>query len=210
MIKSRPRSTIHPTMATSVLPAFRCVALAILAIVLSACNTDPRIGAESVAVDRAAERETLMALERKWSDMYAQGDVDGIAELLSVESIFSRARAQSSRRARRRGGADQRAHGRRGSRRRVGLVGAAKRIDIGVRGYGLRLRSGYIDAGRRLRHRRLVSGGMDQREWRVESGGRYFQLNMFAWNTRLSNSADTAITGDTGCDANDTKLGAPG
>ena len=29
-----------------------------------------------------------MALEQKWSDMYGQGDVDGIAELLAKESIL--------------------------------------------------------------------------------------------------------------------------
>ena len=29
-----------------------------------------------------------MALEQKWSDMYGQGDVDGIAELLTKESIL--------------------------------------------------------------------------------------------------------------------------
>ena len=68
--------------------AFRCAALPILAIVLSGCNTDPQIDAESVAADLAAERETLMALERNWSDMYGQGDVDGIAALLAKESIL--------------------------------------------------------------------------------------------------------------------------
>jgi ketosteroid isomerase-like protein len=68
--------------------AFRCAALPILAIVLSGCNTDPQTDAESVAADLAAERETLMALERNWSDMYGQGDVDGIAALLAKESIL--------------------------------------------------------------------------------------------------------------------------
>ena len=68
--------------------AFRCAALAILAIVLSGCNTDPQIDAESVAADLAAERETLMALERNWSDMYGQGDVGGIAALLAKEPIL--------------------------------------------------------------------------------------------------------------------------
>jgi len=29
-----------------------------------------------------------MALERKWSDMYGQGDVDGIAELLAEDSVL--------------------------------------------------------------------------------------------------------------------------
>ena len=65
MIKSRPRSTLRLSMATAVRPAFRCAALAILAIVLSACKTDPQTDAKSVAVDFAAERETIMALEKK-------------------------------------------------------------------------------------------------------------------------------------------------
>ena len=88
MIKSLARYTLGLSIATAVLPAFRYSALAILAMLLSACNTDPQIDAESVAADLAAERQTLMALERKWSDMYGQGDVDGIAALLAKESIL--------------------------------------------------------------------------------------------------------------------------
>ena len=88
MIKAPLRSTLHLIMAIAVQPVFRCAALAALAMLLSACNTDPQIDVESVAIDTAAERQTLMALEQKWSDMYGQGDVDGIAALLSKDSIL--------------------------------------------------------------------------------------------------------------------------
>jgi len=40
------------------------------------------------SLNPAAERETLMALERKWSDMYGRGDVEGIAALLAEDSVL--------------------------------------------------------------------------------------------------------------------------
>jgi len=44
-----------------------------LAVLLAACNTDAQTGTGTAEL--AAERETLMALERKWSDLYGRGDV---------------------------------------------------------------------------------------------------------------------------------------
>ena len=77
-----------PLTGTALMPALRLTAMIILTIALSACNSEPQADAESAAIDFAAERETLMALERAWSDMYGQRDVDGIAELLAEESIL--------------------------------------------------------------------------------------------------------------------------
>ena len=77
-----------PLIGTALMPASRLVAMVILAITLSACNSGPQSDAESAAVDSAAERETLMALEREWSGMYGEGNVDGIAGLLANESVL--------------------------------------------------------------------------------------------------------------------------
>lgn len=63
-------------------------AVAWLTLALSACGTDPETDVRSAEVDVAAERETLMALEREWSQMYGEGDVDGIGALLAEESIL--------------------------------------------------------------------------------------------------------------------------
>ena len=65
------------------MPILRCAFSVLLAAALGACNTDAQTGTASAELDAAAERDTLMAMERKWSDMYGQGDVDGIAELLA-------------------------------------------------------------------------------------------------------------------------------
>lgn len=62
--------------------------MVVLTIVLGACGSEPQTDSESAAVDFAAERETLMALEREWSAMYGQRDVDGIAALLASESVL--------------------------------------------------------------------------------------------------------------------------
>ena len=68
------------------MPILRCAFAALLAATLGACNTDTQ--PDTGSAELAAERDTLMALERKWSDMYGQGDVDGIAELLSEDSVL--------------------------------------------------------------------------------------------------------------------------
>jgi len=60
----------------------------LLSPVLSSCNPDPQNKTGSAAVHLAEEREALMALERKWSELYGQGDVEGIAELLAEESVL--------------------------------------------------------------------------------------------------------------------------
>jgi len=60
----------------------------LLTILLGACNAGLQADTESNEVDLAAERETLMALERDWSAMYGQGDVEGIAALLAEESVL--------------------------------------------------------------------------------------------------------------------------
>jgi ketosteroid isomerase-like protein len=62
--------------------------LIFLSLVLSACNTDAQNDTGSTAVNHAEEKETLMALERKWSDLYGQRNVDGIAELLAEKSVL--------------------------------------------------------------------------------------------------------------------------
>lgn len=77
-----------PLTASTLMPVLRLAALVLLTIPLGACDADPQIDADSAPVDPAAERETLMALERAWSDMYGRGDVDGIAALLAGESVL--------------------------------------------------------------------------------------------------------------------------
>lgn len=68
------------------MPILRCALAVLLAAALGACNTDTQLDTSSAEL--AAERDTLMALERKWSDMYGQGDVDGIANLLAEDSVL--------------------------------------------------------------------------------------------------------------------------
>lgn len=77
-----------PLPGTALTPASRLAAMVTLTITLSACDSGPQTDAEPAAVDFAAERETLMALERQWSGMYGEGDLDGIAELLANESVL--------------------------------------------------------------------------------------------------------------------------
>lgn len=64
------------------------IGLMVLSIMFSACSTDRQNNSGSAAVDLSKEREALMTLERKWSDLYGQGDVEGIAELLAEESVL--------------------------------------------------------------------------------------------------------------------------
>jgi len=77
-----------PLTGTALMPVLHLVPMAILSIALSACNSGPQTDAKSAVVDLAAERETLMALERDWSSMYGQRDVDGIAALLASQSVL--------------------------------------------------------------------------------------------------------------------------
>jgi len=70
------------------MPILRGAFALLLAVALGACNTDAQTDTGSAGLDPPAERETLMTLERKWSDMYGQGDVDGIAELLAEDSVL--------------------------------------------------------------------------------------------------------------------------
>jgi len=53
-----------PLTGTALMPVLHLVPMAILSIALSACNSGPQTDAKSAVVDLAAERETLMALER--------------------------------------------------------------------------------------------------------------------------------------------------
>src|SRR6056297_1874431 len=77
-----------PLTGTALMPVLRLAPIAILTIALSACNSGPQTDAESAVVDVASEEETLMELEREWSGMYGQRDVDGIAALLASESVL--------------------------------------------------------------------------------------------------------------------------
>jgi len=70
------------------MPILHCAFAVLLAAALGACNTDAQTDTRSAGFEPAAERDTLMALERKWSDMYGQGDVDGISELLARDSVL--------------------------------------------------------------------------------------------------------------------------
>src|SRR6056297_3721672 len=66
------------------MPILRIAFAVLLAAALSACETDAQTDTGSAGL----ERETLMALERKWSDMYGRGDVEGIAALLAEDSVL--------------------------------------------------------------------------------------------------------------------------
>ena len=66
------------------MPILRGALALLLAVALGACNTDAQTDTGSAGL----ERETLMALERKWSDMYGRGDVEGIAALLAEDSVL--------------------------------------------------------------------------------------------------------------------------
>lgn len=77
-----------PPTRIALMPVLRLATMVVLTVVLSACDSDPQIDSEPVAVDLAAEGETLMALEREWSAMYGQRDLDGIAPLLASESVL--------------------------------------------------------------------------------------------------------------------------
>lgn len=65
---------------------FTC--LVILSIIFGACSTNMQNDRGSADVDLSTERETLMTLERTWSDLYSQGDVESIAEFLAEESVL--------------------------------------------------------------------------------------------------------------------------
>jgi len=66
------------------MPILRGALALLLAVALGACNTDAQTDTGSAGL----ERETLMALERKWSDMYGRGDVEGIAAILAEDSVL--------------------------------------------------------------------------------------------------------------------------
>ena len=66
------------------MPILRGALALLLAVALGACNTDAQTDTGSAGL----ERETLMALERMWSDMYGRGDVEGIAALLAEDSVL--------------------------------------------------------------------------------------------------------------------------
>lgn len=72
--------------------ALRTASMIMLIIVSGACSSDSqndlKACIESSDIDPAAEGETLMTLEREWSAMYGEGDVDGIAALLAEESVL--------------------------------------------------------------------------------------------------------------------------
>ena len=77
-----------PLSGIALMPALRLASMVVLTFLLSACDSEPQTDSETVAVDFAAERETLMALDREWSAMYGQRDVEGIAALLAGESVL--------------------------------------------------------------------------------------------------------------------------
>lgn len=81
-------TSFMPPTVTHAMPPLRLGALLLLTVLFGACTADPQARGKPAAVDEAAERETLMALERAWSDLYGQGDVEGIAELLADESVL--------------------------------------------------------------------------------------------------------------------------
>ena len=66
------------------MPILRGALALLLAVALGACNIDAQTDTGSAGL----ERETLMALERMWSDMYGRGDVEGIAALLAEDSVL--------------------------------------------------------------------------------------------------------------------------
>ena len=70
------------------MPILRGAFALLLAVALGACNIDAQTDTGSAGLDPAAERETLMALERKWSDMYGRDDVEGISALLAEDSVL--------------------------------------------------------------------------------------------------------------------------
>lgn len=65
---------------------FTC--LMILSIIFGACSTNMQNNRGSAEVDLSIEGETLMTLERTWSDLYSQGDIESIAEFLAEESVL--------------------------------------------------------------------------------------------------------------------------
>jgi len=60
----------------------------LLLFVLVSCSADIQSDAELTEVHHSKEQETLMTLEQEWSEMYGEGDVEGIAELLASESVL--------------------------------------------------------------------------------------------------------------------------
>ena len=66
------------------MPILRGALALLLTVALGACNIDAQTDTGSAGL----ERETLMALERMWSDMYGRGDVEGIAALLAEDSVL--------------------------------------------------------------------------------------------------------------------------
>lgn len=88
MTRSNPAPAIHAAIPTVLLPALRAAFIVLIAIFLGACKTDIQADAEVADFNSAEEKETLTTLERKWSEMYGRGDVEGIAALLAEDSVL--------------------------------------------------------------------------------------------------------------------------
>ena len=64
--------------------ATRLILVPLFLITMAACNS----GSLSTTVDVAAEEAAIMAMEKKWSDMFGAGDLDGISAILAKDSVL--------------------------------------------------------------------------------------------------------------------------
>ncbi len=62
----------------------RLISIPLLLITMAACHSDP----QSTTVDVAAEEAAIINLEKKWSDMFGAGDLDGISAILAKDSVL--------------------------------------------------------------------------------------------------------------------------
>jgi ketosteroid isomerase-like protein len=62
----------------------RLILILLLPVAMAACNSN----SQSITVDVAAEEAAIMALEKEWSDMFGAGDLDGIAAILTNDSVL--------------------------------------------------------------------------------------------------------------------------
>ena len=69
------------------MPIGRCAFAVLLAVALGACNTDAQT---DIGFDPAAKRETLMTLERKWSEMYGRATSTASPNAWPRTRLFSR------------------------------------------------------------------------------------------------------------------------
>lgn len=60
----------------------------LLLFVLVSCSADIQSDANLSEANHSKEQEALMTLEQEWSDMYGEGNIEGIAELLASESVI--------------------------------------------------------------------------------------------------------------------------